>query len=151
MSGKCDLWHLNFFFYPHILLGEIDELLPVGAKAVEVERLSLPAEVVVGVLLPLQDGTECPAGLHRRLQFAKRVVRQQGHGDVVKEPLAERLVRRTSLSKLQPDINTTQALATGVQVYLETINSAPLFTVHLETIYSVPILPYSYSLIPKWI
>lgn len=71
--------------------GEVDQLLPVGAQAVEVEVLSLPAEVVVGVFVPLQDGTEGPAGLHRCLQLTQGVVREQGHGDVVEQPLAQRL------------------------------------------------------------
>ena len=55
---------------------QVYELLPVGPEAVEVEALGLPAEVVVGVLVPLQDGAEGPARLHRLFQLTQGLVGQ---------------------------------------------------------------------------
>lgn len=75
--------------------GEIYQLLPVGSEAVEIEVLGLPAEVIVGVFVPLQDGAEGPAGLHRRLQLAQRVVWQQRNSYVIKQPLTQCLERGT--------------------------------------------------------
>lgn len=73
--------------------GEINQLLPVGSEAVEIEVLSLPAEVIVWVFVPLQDGTEGPTGLHRCLELTQRVVRQQRNSYVIKQPLTECLER----------------------------------------------------------
>lgn len=73
--------------------GEIYQLLPVGPEAVEIEVLSLPAEVIVWVFVPLQNGTDGPTGLHRRLQVTQRVVRQQRNSYVIKQPLTECLER----------------------------------------------------------
>lgn len=73
--------------------GEIDQLLPVGSEAGEIEVLSLPAEVIVWVFVPLQDGTEGPAGLHCCLQLTQRVVWQQRNSYVIKQPLTECLER----------------------------------------------------------
>lgn len=43
--------------------------------------------------MPLQDGTEGPPGLHRCLELTQRVVWQQRHRYVIKQPLAECLER----------------------------------------------------------
>lgn len=73
--------------------GEIYQLLPVGPEAVEIEVLSLPAEVIVWVFVPLQNGTDGPTSLHRCLQLTQRVVRQQRNCYVIKQPLTECLER----------------------------------------------------------
>lgn len=46
------------------------------------------------MFVPLQDGTESPAGLHRCLQLTQRVVGQQRHRDVIKQPLTQCLEER---------------------------------------------------------
>lgn len=76
---------------PPVSPGEVYELLPVGSEAVEIEVLSLPAEVIVGMFVPLQDGTEGPTSLHGRLELTQRVVWQQRHRYVIEQPLTERL------------------------------------------------------------
>lgn len=73
--------------------GEIYQLLPVGSEAVEIEILSLPAEVIIWVFVPLQDGTEGPTGLHCCLELTQSVVRQQRNSYVIKQPLTECLER----------------------------------------------------------
>lgn len=73
--------------------GEIYQLLPVGPEAVKIEVLSLPAEVIVWVFVPLQDGTEGPTGLHCCLQLTQRIVGQKRNGNVIKQSLTECLER----------------------------------------------------------
>ena len=68
---------------------QVNELLPVCAQAVEVEALGLAAKVVIGVLVPLQDGAEGPARLHRLVQLTQGLMGQQGHSDVVEQALAQ--------------------------------------------------------------
>lgn len=50
--------------------------------------------------MPLQDGAEGPAGLHRCLELTQRVVGQQRHRDVVKQPLTQRLAERRTVENL---------------------------------------------------
>lgn len=78
---------------PPVSPGEIYQLLPVGPEAGEIEVLSLPAEVIVWVFVPLQYGTDGPTGLHCCLQLTQRVVRQQRNSYVIKQPLTECLER----------------------------------------------------------
>lgn len=90
-----NLWTCISLIFEYIFYrpspGEINQLLPIRPQAPEVEHLSLPAEVVVGMFVPLQDGTEGPAGLHCCLQFTQCVVWQQRHSNVVKQPLTQSL------------------------------------------------------------
>lgn len=72
-----------------VLVLILQPLLPVVPEAVEGDRSSVGAVVVLGVVVPLQQRRYSPFLLHRLFELRQRLQRQRCHGDVVEEPLAD--------------------------------------------------------------